>query len=132
MPMCFIEVPQGLEIDAKKRLFRDSHLALQEAYPLDDFRVFIREYPLENVGQDGKPADEVRPICFLEAPQLRNIDTKRRMVEKLNAVIAEAYRDLANTDEIMIFVNEYPLENAGWAGRLQSDNPEAVEAMAAA
>jgi hypothetical protein len=31
----------------------------------------------------------------------------------------------------MIFVNEYPLENAGWAGRLQSDNPEAVQALMA-
>ncbi|GLS34195.1 hypothetical protein SAMN04488498_10964 [Mesorhizobium albiziae] len=131
MPMCFIEAPQGLNIDGKKKLIRDSHVALQEAYPLDDFRVFIREYPLENVGQDGKLATEVRPVCFLEAPQLRNIGSKRRMIERLDAAIADAFRGLANTDEIMIFVNEYPLENAGWAGRLQSDNPEAVQALAA-
>jgi hypothetical protein len=26
-------------------------------------------------------------------------------------------------------MNHYPLENAGWAGRLQSDNPELVEGM---
>jgi hypothetical protein len=26
-------------------------------------------------------------------------------------------------------MNHYPLENAGWAGRLQADNPEMVQAM---
>jgi hypothetical protein len=26
-------------------------------------------------------------------------------------------------------MNHYPLERAGWAGRLQSDNPQIVEAM---
>jgi hypothetical protein len=28
-------------------------------------------------------------------------------------------------------MNHYPLENAGWAGRLQSDNRQIVEAVAA-
>jgi hypothetical protein len=31
--------------------------------------------------------------------------------------------------EILILHNEYPLENGGWAGRLQSDDPAVVEAM---
>jgi phenylpyruvate tautomerase PptA (4-oxalocrotonate tautomerase family) len=131
MPMCFIEAPQGLQIDAKRKLVKETCAALQEAYPLNDFRVFIREYPLENVGQDGELADEVRPICFLEAPQLRSIHAKRKLVEGINAAIAGAYHGLANTNEVMIFLNEYPLENAGWAGRLQSDNPEAVQALMA-
>jgi hypothetical protein len=28
-------------------------------------------------------------------------------------------------------MNHYPLENAGWAGRLQPDNPQIVRAVAA-
>ncbi|MFE3451022.1 hypothetical protein ACFXJ8_19080 [Nonomuraea sp. NPDC059194] len=44
--------------------------------------------------------------------------------------IAEAYDGLANTEETLILMNHYPLENAGWAGRLQSDNADIVEAMA--
>jgi hypothetical protein len=51
------------------------------------------------------------------------------MIESINAAVADAYRDLANTREILILHNEYPLENAGWAGRLQSDNPQIVQAM---
>ena len=41
----------------------------------------------------------------------------------------EAYEGIANTSEILILHNEYPLENAGWAGRLQSENPGVVEAI---
>ncbi|MDT5119200.1 MAG: hypothetical protein QOE30_4939 [Mycobacterium sp.] len=35
----------------------------------------------------------------------------------------------ANTAETLILMNHYPLENAGFAGRLQSDDPQLVEAM---
>jgi len=49
------------------------------------------------------------PVCLIEAPAGIRSDDKKRL--------------------ILILHNEYPLENAGWAGRLQSDNPEIVEAM---
>jgi phenylpyruvate tautomerase PptA (4-oxalocrotonate tautomerase family) len=71
----------------------------------------------------------VRPVVFIEAPQRRAVDAKRKMVAQINAAIADAYDSIANTSEILILHNEYPLENAAWAGRLQSENPEVVEAM---
>jgi phenylpyruvate tautomerase PptA (4-oxalocrotonate tautomerase family) len=71
----------------------------------------------------------VRPVVFIEAPQLHAVDAKRKMVAQINAAIADAYDSIANTSEILILHNEYPLENAAWAGRLQSENPEVVEAM---
>jgi phenylpyruvate tautomerase PptA (4-oxalocrotonate tautomerase family) len=130
MPVCLIEAPAGLRGDAKKRLVERTTAALDEAYHVPDVRIFLREYPLENVAQDGRLNSEpVRPVCFIEAPQLRSIAAKRKMIESVNAAIADAYRDLANIREILILHNEYPLENAGWAGRLQSDNPQVVEAM---
>jgi phenylpyruvate tautomerase PptA (4-oxalocrotonate tautomerase family) len=130
MPTIFIEAPTGIRGDAKKRLVEMTTAALDEAYHIPDVRVFLREYQAENVGQDGRLRSEpVRPVCFIEAPQLRSLDARRKLTEKINAAVADAYEGIANTREILIFHNEYPLENAGWAGRLQSDNPEIVEAM---
>ena len=130
MPTIFIEAPTGIRRDAKKRLVEKTTAALDEAYHIPDVRVFLREYKAENVGQDGRLQSEpVRPVCFIEAPQLRSLDARRKLTEKINAAVAEAYEGIANTRETLIFHNEYPLENAGWAGRLQSDNPEIVEAM---
>jgi hypothetical protein len=62
----------------------------------------------------------VRPLCFLEAPELHSIDARRTMAIKIMAAITKAYKGLANTDETLILMNHYPLENAGFAGRLQS------------
>lgn len=130
MPVCLIEAPTGIRNDARKRLVEKTTAALDEAYHVPDVRIFLREYPPENVGQDGRlQAEPARPVCFIEAPQLRSIAAKRKMVERINAAVAEAYEGIANTREILILHNEYPLENAGWGGRLQSDSPELVEAM---
>jgi phenylpyruvate tautomerase PptA (4-oxalocrotonate tautomerase family) len=131
MPVCLIEAPAGIRGDAKKRLVERTTAALDEAYHIPDVRIFLREYALENVAQDGRLNSEpVRPVCFIEAPQLRSMAARRKMMESINAAIADAYRDIANVGEILILHNEYPLENAAWAGRLQSENPEAVAALA--
>jgi phenylpyruvate tautomerase PptA (4-oxalocrotonate tautomerase family) len=130
MPVLLIEAPPGIRPGAKKRLVERATAALDEAYHIPDVRIFIREYPPENVGQDGRlQAEPVRPVCFIEAPQLRSIDARRKMIEGINAAVAEAYEGIANIREALILHNEYPLENAGWAGRLQSDNPEVVQAI---
>jgi phenylpyruvate tautomerase PptA (4-oxalocrotonate tautomerase family) len=130
MPTILIEAPTGIRADAKRRLVEKTTVALDEAYHIPDVRIFLREYQADNVAQDGRLQSEpVRPVCFVEAPQLRSLDAKRKLIEKIDAAVAEAYEGIANTGEILILHNEYPLENAGWAGRLQSDNPEVVEAL---
>jgi phenylpyruvate tautomerase PptA (4-oxalocrotonate tautomerase family) len=129
MPVCLIEGPTGIRSDAKKRLMEKTTAALDEAYHIPDVRIFLREYSPENVSQDGRLSEPIRPVCFIEAPQLRNIELKRKLVQKINAAIADAYQGLANTEEVLILHNEYPLENAGWAGRLQSDNVQVVAVM---
>ncbi len=129
MPTCFIEAPQGIRIDAKKRLVEQISAALQETYRFNDTRIFLREYPLENVAQDGRLQTEIRPVCFVEGPGWPRIDAKRKLVERINAALADAYRGMVNTDEILILINEYPLENAAAAGRLQSENLQLVEAL---
>ncbi|MET8138826.1 hypothetical protein ABZU32_00810 [Sphaerisporangium sp. NPDC005288] len=52
------------------------------------------------------------------------------MTEKILAAISDAYDGLANTKETLLLMNHYPLENAGWGGKLHSDNPEIVQAVA--
>jgi hypothetical protein len=51
------------------------------------------------------------------------------MAEKILTAVGDAYDGIANTAETLILMNHYPLENAGFAGRLQSDDPQLVEAM---
>jgi hypothetical protein len=65
------------------------------------------------------------PIIFIEAPAGIRGDAKKRLVEKTTAALDEAY----HIPDVRVFLREYPLENASKAGRLQSDNPEIVEAM---
>lgn len=130
MPQFIIEAPTGVRPEAKRTLMRDITSAIDEAYHIPDVRVWLREYAAENVAQDGEVAAEpIRPLCFLEAPELSSLDAKRTMAGKIHAAIRTAYQELANTDETLILMNHYPLENAGWAGRLQADNPEIVGAM---
>jgi hypothetical protein len=130
MPQFFVEAPTGVLSEAKQHMMEAITAAIDEAYAIPDVRVWLREYPAENVAQDGRvQAEPVRPVAFLEAPELSSIDAKRKMAGKIHAAIAVAYQGIANTDETLILMNHYPLEDAGFAGRLQSDNPEIVEAV---
>lgn len=132
MPQFLIEAPTGVGPDAKQKMMKQITEAIDEAYHIPDVRIWLREHPAENVAQDGRlNAEPIRPLCFLEAPELSSLDAKRKMAEKIHAAVGEAYQGIANTDETLILMNHYPLENAGWAGRLQADNPEIVAAMRA-
>jgi phenylpyruvate tautomerase PptA (4-oxalocrotonate tautomerase family) len=132
MPQFIIEAPTGIRDDAKQEMMREITTAIDEAFHIPDVRIWLREYAADNVAQDGRlGAEPVRPLCFLEAPELHDIAARRTMSNKISAAIAKAYYGLANTDETLILMNHYPLENAGFAGRLQSDNPDMVDAMKA-
>ena len=53
MPVFFIEALPGIRTDAKKRMVDKITAGLDEAYHVPDVRIFLREYTLENAGQDG-------------------------------------------------------------------------------
>jgi phenylpyruvate tautomerase PptA (4-oxalocrotonate tautomerase family) len=130
MPQFLIEAPVGVRDDAKRRMMEEITAAIDEAYRIPDIRIWLREYPADNVAQNGRlNAEPIRPLCFLEAPELDSIDAKRRMVERIHAAIGQAFRGIADTDQTLILMNHYPLENAGGGGRLHSDNPAMVEAV---
>ena len=58
MPVIFIEAPPGIRIDAKKKMVEKITTAIDEAYHIGDTLIFLREYPIENVAQDGRLQSE--------------------------------------------------------------------------
>jgi phenylpyruvate tautomerase PptA (4-oxalocrotonate tautomerase family) len=131
MPVFTIDAPEGAPLDAKQKMFREVTEALQEAYHFPDTRGWLREYAPQNVSQEGfVGAEPIRPVCSLEVPELSSLDAKRKLARKIEAAIAEAYQGIANTEQVLVLVNHYPLENVGWLGSLQSDKQEIVDAVA--
>ena len=131
MPVFTIEAPTGAGPEAKQQMMTAIHEALEEAYPIPDTRGWLREYPTENVSQDGRvQAEPVRPVCSLEVPELASLDAKRKLVQKIEAAIGGAYSGIANVEEVLVLINHYPLDNVGWRQSLQSDKAEIVSAVA--
>jgi hypothetical protein len=130
MPVFTIDAPTGAGADAKLKMLREIHDALDETYHFPDTRGWLREYAAENVAQDGRvQAEPMRPVCSLEVPELASLDAKRKLVQKIEAAIGGAYSGIANVDEVLVLVNHYPLRNVGWRHSLQSDKAEIVAAV---
>jgi phenylpyruvate tautomerase PptA (4-oxalocrotonate tautomerase family) len=127
MPIAYLDVPQGIRIDEKRKLVKGIYDALHEAYPFpDDVRIFLREWLHESVGQDGRlDSEPARPVFMMHVPQGVNIDAKRKMLKGINAAVAEAY----HLPKFIIFIHEYPLDMVSLDGRLHSDNQARVEAQ---
>ncbi|MDA0633753.1 hypothetical protein OUY22_10015 [Nonomuraea sp. MCN248] len=118
MPRFTVDVPQGAPPDATQKMPKEITEALDEAYQIPDTRGWLREHPVENVSQDGRVGTEpVRPVFSLEAPELFRLDAKRKVVQKIESAIAGAYKGIANTDEVLVLINEYPLHNVGMASQ---------------
>ena len=76
MPVFTIDAPSGAPQDAKHKMMKEVTEALHEAWPIPDTRGWLREYPADNVSQDGRiQAEPMRPVCSLEAPELTNLES---------------------------------------------------------
>jgi phenylpyruvate tautomerase PptA (4-oxalocrotonate tautomerase family) len=126
MPIAYLDVPQGIRTEEKTKMVKGIYDALNEAYPFPpDHRIFLREWPLESVSQDGRLGSETpRPACLLHAPQGVSLELKRKMVKGINAAVAEAYDNLP---AFIIFIQEHPLELVAVDGNLHSDSEKRVE-----
>jgi hypothetical protein len=125
MPIGYLDVPTGADLSTKRHLVRAMYQALHDAYPFpEDHRIFLREWPLDSVSQNGLLGSEpARPVFLIHAPQGVNADAKREMLNKLNAAVADAY----HLPDIMIFLQEYPLALVAHEGNLHADNQQRVE-----
>ena len=97
MPMIFIEGPRGPSDVAKKKIVADVTRPPMTPTTFPTSACQLHEYPPELYGQDGVIGAPVRPIATLEAPELGNIETKRTIVERIDAALAEAYEGLADS-----------------------------------
>ena len=125
MPIAYLDVPPGVDLDARRKLVKALYEALREAYPFpDDHRIFLREWPLDNVSQNGRLGSEpARPVFLIHGPQGVDSDAKRRMVKQINLAVADAY----GLPDFMIFMHEYPLDLVAHEGGLLGDNMQRVE-----
>jgi phenylpyruvate tautomerase PptA (4-oxalocrotonate tautomerase family) len=65
------------------------------------------------------------PVVFVEVPPGIRPDAKKKLLEKITSAIDEAY----HIGETLIFFREYPPEHVALDGRLQSENPQLLEAL---
>lgn len=83
MPVFTVDAPIGALPNAKQKMLKEITDALDEAYPIPDTRGWLREYSADNVSQDGRVrAEPIRPVVSLEAPELANLDAKRKLVQR--------------------------------------------------
>ena len=65
------------------------------------------------------------PVVFIEAPPGIRPEAKKKLVERITTAIDDAY----HIGDTLFFLREYPAENVAMDGKLQSDNPEIIEAL---
>jgi hypothetical protein len=125
MPVAYLDVPTGADVRKKKILVKALYDALHEAYPFpDDTRIFLREWPGENLSQNGVlDPDPVRPVFTIHGPQDVDIDAKRSMMQKVNAAVEAAY----GLPEFQAFILEHPLHLVANQGKVLADDPRRVE-----
>jgi hypothetical protein len=125
MPIGYLDVPTGLDLSRKRELVQEMYQALHEVWPFpDDTRIFLREWPLDSVSQNGLLGSEpARPAFMMHVPEGVGIDAKRKMLKKVNAAVAAAYQ----LPDFMIFLHEHPLDVVALNGGLLADSQQRVE-----
>ncbi len=128
MPIAYLDVPTGADVPTKRELVRALYEALHEVWPFpDDTRIFLREWPLDSVSQNGLLGSEpARPVLVMHVPQGGNPDAKRTMVTKVNAAVTEAY----HLPDFAIFMHEHSLDTVALHGGLLADDQQCVEDQA--
>jgi phenylpyruvate tautomerase PptA (4-oxalocrotonate tautomerase family) len=125
MPIAYLDVPTGAELGTKRELVKGLYEALSEVYPFpDDTRIFLREWPLDSVSQNGLLGSEpARPVFVMHVPLGGDPDAKRKMLKKVNAAVAKAY----TLPEFITFMHEHSLDVVAVKGTLLADDQQRVE-----
>lgn len=128
MPIGYLDVPTGLDRDSKADLVRAMYDAMHEVYPFpDDTRIFLREWSLDSVSQNGQLGSEpARPVFVMHVPEGGDVDAKRTMLRKLNTAVSAAYR----LPDFAIFLHEHSLSTVVINGGMLADDQQRVEDQA--
>ncbi|MER5263755.1 hypothetical protein ABTZ99_16950 [Actinosynnema sp. NPDC002837] len=124
MPVGYLDVPTGVGADRKRAMVRAIYEAVHEAYPFpDDTRIFVREWALDDVSQNGLLGSEpARPVFMVHVPPSAEVDAKRTMLRKVAAAVGDAY----DLPDFMTFVHEHPLDLVALDGDLLFDDRQRV------
>jgi phenylpyruvate tautomerase PptA (4-oxalocrotonate tautomerase family) len=143
MPVAYLDLPFGLGADAKKKLVKEVAESIHHAYLIPDTRVFLREWPSEQMSVDGVLGAPMRPICDFVVPPGLPVEAKQQLVKRVSSAIAEAC-DLSQeevplpsgkkvaTRWVLAFFREVPLEQAALDDLMASENPMVLESLEAA
>ena len=125
MPIGYLDVPAGADLSTKKKLVKAMYEALHEVYPFpDDHRIFLREWPLDSVSQNGLLGSEpARPVFVMHVPQGGDLDAKRTMLKKINDAVVDAY----HLPDFAIFLHEHSLDTVVINGGILADDHQRVD-----
>jgi phenylpyruvate tautomerase PptA (4-oxalocrotonate tautomerase family) len=88
--IAFIDLPPGLKADTKKKLVKDVADSIHYAYLIPDTRVFLREWPAQQMSIGGQLGAPMRPICDFVLPPGLPVEGKRQLVKQVSVAIAGA------------------------------------------
>jgi hypothetical protein len=125
MPIGYLDVPTGASLATKRQLVNDMYDAMKEVYPFpDDTRIFLREWPLDSVSQNGQLGSEpARPVFTVHVPLDGATDAKRVMIRRLHEAVARAY----GLPDFMTFLHEHSLATVAANGVILADDQRRVE-----
>ena len=141
MPVVAIKGPSGLGQKAKRELITGTLHVLSDIYQMPDDRVYLEEVPDENVGHtpllavtrgeswavQSEPARIYVEVC---APPGLPLEAKRRLVRELTELAGRVY-GRSNLRDVLVSVDEHPVENFASNGFLQTENPDMAPFAAA-
>jgi hypothetical protein len=125
MPIGYLDVPTGLGLVRKRTLVKAIYDAMHEVYPFpDDTRIFLREWPLDSVSQNGLLGSEpARPVFVVHVPKGGDIDAKRTMLNRINTAVTDAY----HLPDFATFLHEHSLHTVAINGAILADDQQRVE-----
>jgi len=143
MPVAYLDLPSGLAVDIKRKLVKEVSEFVHSAYTIPDTRVFLREWPTDQIGVDGELGQPMRPICNFVVPPGLPVEAKRQLVKQVSSAIAGACKlapedvplpsgKKVSTRWVLAFFSEYPLEQAALDDLMAFENPLVLESEEAA
>lgn len=129
MPIGYLDVPVGADVSAKQDLVKAMYEAMREVYPFpDDTRIFLREWAVDSVSQNGLLGSEpARPVFIVHVPLNGDVNAKRKMLKKIHEAVAGAYDNLP---DFATFLHEHLLETVAVNGNILADDRQRVEDQA--